>query len=155
MKKEMIDIDGIEYELQMVKEAIEMVEYIKEKSGDSLVLQPEPKEEKKEFVIEYDNPWFTNKNREIKRFANGLFIPLKMLEFGELRKTKQNAEYSKKRNQRADLLEALVEELQGELGVGDYEEIAYKGDKYLQKMKYETFIKICEMLNNEEYSLEG
>jgi len=114
----------------------------------------EPKEEKKPFVIEYDGcgAFFIN----ISSVAYGYDGKSEnYIKHGRYRKTKENAEYSQKRNQIANRLEALVEELQGELGVGSYQTILYKGDIFTQKMKAETYKTICEMLNNEEYSLGG
>ena len=87
------------------------------------------------------------------------------LEFGNYRKTQENAEKSLLRNKRANRLEALVEQLQGDLK-GDYSifldyTLTWNyGLKTIKEpgvvtMQQETAIAICKMLNNGEFSLEG
>ena len=87
------------------------------------------------------------------------------LELGIYRITKENAQKSLLRNKRANRLEALVEHIQGNLK-GDYciyqeyKNIWEFGLKNIKQpgvvtMQQETAIKICEMLNNSEFSLEG
>ena len=85
------------------------------------------------------------------------------LEYGLYRKSKINADYSINRIKQSNLLEALVEQFQEELG-GCYYIYKFK-DIYLFKSNHEEFIpgvvymkhdtaeKICDMLNNNEFSL--
>ena len=97
---------------------------------------------------------FTNAKGELRHFDHGRF-----------RTTRENAEKSLLRNKRANRLEALVEQIQGNLK-GDYciyqeyKNIWEFGLKNIKQpgvvtMQQETAIKICEMLNNSEFSLEG
>jgi len=86
------------------------------------------------------------------------------IEHSRYRDTKEQAEYSLARNKRANGLEALVMKLQpDELG-GDYY-VYFYNDKWdychteihcpeTVMMNEDTAIKVCEMLSNEEYSLE-
>ena len=90
------------------------------------------------------------------------------LEHGRYRKSYLTANKSLVRNKRANRLEALVEQIQGELE-GDYiiyhdtlsphwhyrslsNHIFYPG---IIVMRESTARKVCEMLNNGEFSLEG
>jgi len=145
--------------VQCLKYIADVEEYEKEE---------ESKEEKKEHVIEYNDG---------SRYGIECTGALPMLysekgcpseKHGRYRKTKPNAEYSIKRNQRANRLEALVEDLQGELGVGDstifYNKITKKWEYlYVSKGCYfpevvviaeETAKKVCELLNKGLYKLE-
>jgi hypothetical protein len=150
--KEMIEIDGVEYEVEEVKEALEAmrVKLSKEKPIDP---------PKKKHVIEYDvNKYLLFPTHSEQ--TNGSLLS-EMIKGGRYRKTKENADYSLQRNKRANLLEALVEDLQGELGVGemvvyfDLDEKEYRydnggfGRQSIEEiiMKEETAIKICEILN--------
>ena len=85
------------------------------------------------------------------------------LEFGIYRTTRENAEKSLLRNKRTNRLEALVEQLQGNLE-GDYSiylgitwDYGLRGIKQpgVVTMQQETAIAICEMLSTGEFSLEG
>ena len=188
-EKEMIEIDGVEYEKGWVKGCIDLV-LLGEKEKEAPKEEPkpaetidlnngkisldhtkpypgmeEPKEEKKKFVIEYE------KNKTYALATCSIFDKVEVgitntfKNRGRYRKTEQNAKYSQKRNQIANRLEALVEELQGELGVGEYTIYIANGAYKTEHSTYfnigdilmteETAIKICEMLNNEEYDLEG
>ncbi len=138
--------------------------------GVEYIPKEEPKEEKKKFEIEYDEHYSVFHNEIDVITPNCVTLKEsknKIIKHGLTRKTEQNAEYSQKRNQRANRLEALVEELQGELGVGDCYVIhntitnryGYRCEPNgvevgIVKMKEETAIKICEILNNEEYKLD-
>ena len=182
--------------LKYVKDLNKYTDYIEEKikdEDDRLDINKDNKpsfNEPEKYVIKYDyyktfalNKGFINEN------TSGRAVDY--IEHGLYRKTKENAEYSKKRNQRSNRLEALVENLQGELDAGgiyiykinsEYKhftpynnnqtffpimdsEIVMRGavrtDKYSTvelyeiEMKEETAVRICEMLNNGEYSLDG
>jgi hypothetical protein len=143
--KEIVLIDGVEYEKDFVLNAIKDATFPDFE---------EPETPKKKHVIEYGNAYYEDESGEI---AQRHFIDRECFSYlhGRYRKMQANFKYSQLRNKRANRLEALVEDLQGELGVGDYEQVNYMGDKYLQKMKFDTYETICEMLNNEEYSLDG
>jgi len=180
-EKEMIEIDGVEYEKV---EVIEAIETIRVRASKEKPIEPkeEPKgekeikgfrdlEEKKKFVIEYGSTEdclysIINADSVETRLYYDKDIDESFLTHGRYRKTRANAEYSQKRNQIANRLEALVECLQDELGIGGY--CIFKGSKgwrsigcasanYAETilMTEKTAVKICEILNNEEYSLEG
>ncbi|MCP5005460.1 MAG: hypothetical protein GY941_16210 [Planctomycetes bacterium] len=155
-EKEMIEIDGVEYDLDYVKRKLGVgIE------GDTVEME-EPKEEKKKFEIEYEN-CFVIDTEPPHRLGNKTNAKDLNSRYGMYRKTLKNAEYSLKRNQRANRLEALVEELQGELGgnysiyqndVGNYRCRTGWADIGAVTMLELTADKICEMLNNEEYKLD-
>lgn len=132
--------------------------------GENIELVPP----KKEHVIEYNKPWEINCIHEPKQLDFNIKKTSALYTLGELRKTKENIIYKQKRNQRANRLEALVEDLQGELGVGGcsvYEKDGcYRSlisEDYtivgVVRMKEETAKKVCELLNSKpaQYSLEG
>ena len=89
----------------------------------------------------------------------------KYLEHGRYRRTKEQAEHSLLRNKRANRLEALVYELQEEVGgnhyiyrlAGTWIKGTIRFSIYPERvlMEESTAIKICSMLNNGEFSLEG
>lgn len=161
-EKEMIKIDGVEYEKKWVKDCIDSITL-----GYDMPKKEEPKEEKKEFVIEYIGLKKVYELGALDYNEESNVIGDRKVEHGRYRKTEQNAEYSQKRNQRANRLEALVEELQGELGIGDSYVYFDEDHEYWRNtllcapyigsvgMTEKTAVKICEMLNNEEYGLEG
>lgn len=134
-------------------------------NGESITLVPP----KKEYVIEYDRPWYINSIHQPSQSSTEIYKSAALYTLGELRTTKENIIYKQKRNQRANRLEALVEDLQGELGVGDYyifyriEEKVYRRCARHENntfpdvvmMKKETAEKVCELLNSGQYSLEG
>lgn len=91
-----------------------------------------------------------------------------LIEYGRYRKTKESAELSFARNQRANRLEALVDQLDGmkEWICGEenfnvyYEnnEFTYGNSKYIYEpdkvyMTEDCAIKVCEILNAGEYKL--
>lgn len=132
-------------------------------NGESITLVPP----KKKHVIEYneEDAFFIG----IYGITNGIDGDNEdYLAHGRYRKTKENAEYSLKRTQQANRLEALIEDLQGELGVGDHTVCNSKG-KYNRiyaphaphfifgnvRMKEETANKVCDLLNSGRYSLDG
>jgi hypothetical protein len=143
-QKEIVLIDGVEYEKDFVLNAIKDATFPDFE-------EPEPP--KKKHVIEYEDGCYTLASTNF--YGNSEGNDKLIIKAGRYRKTKENADYSLKRNKRENRLEALVEDLQGELGVGDYEQVNYMGDEYLQKMKFDTYETICEILNNEDYSLDG
>ncbi|MCP5063315.1 MAG: hypothetical protein GY936_12745, partial [Ignavibacteriae bacterium] len=112
-EKEMIEIDGVEYELEDIKRMIDS----RVEAGNKPT-ELAPKEEKKKFEIEYAEGCYSICNT-MPLLTQCIKKDSANSKHGKYRKTKQNAEYSLKRNQRANRLEALVEELQGELG-GNY-----------------------------------
>lgn len=89
-----------------------------------------------------------------------------LLDHGRYRSTLEQAEASLERNKRANRLEALVYQLQDEVG-GDY--YIFKGTEsgewfcsnsknyYPERilMREDTAKKICKILNNNEFSLDG
>ena len=89
----------------------------------------------------------------------------KYLEHGRYRRTKEQAEHSLLRNKRANRLEALVYELQEKVGGKHYvyeqegtwtkSTICFNVHPGVVLMKKSTAIKICNMLNNGKFSLEG
>jgi len=210
-EKEMIVIDGVEYELDFVKKCIGNQIFFEEIVGATDDETPKDyekkiKDEADRLDINKDNkPSFNEPEKYVINYGNdgiGVWMPWNdeipvgyvndydfgnrkfLFDNGVPRKTKENAEYSQKRNRRANRLEALVEELQGELGVGDYYicfdnfiredlssdfyEAGHETRRYevgerteliksldLIPMKKETAERICELLNNERYSLDG
>lgn len=91
-------------------------------------------------------------------------VPLS-IDYGRYRKTKGNALKSLLRNKQANRLEALVEQLQGSMDGnnsiylcenGEYQ-YAYDDNPDIGTitMQRETARKICDMLNNGEFSLDG
>ena len=135
-------------------------------NGKSITIEPP----KKKHVIEYNSTVFC-----ITQIDEDVFKRCKEDDYsydaliGKYRKTEQNAKYSQKRNKRANRLEALVEDIQGELHRGVmciYFEVEEK--KWLYDnggfgrvapesvcMEEDTAIKVCELLNNGQYSLDG
>ena len=109
--------------------------------------------------------YLIDKTRIYERYNGDAFD---LIEHGRYRKTKEVAEQSLLRNKQANRLEALVEQIQGNLE-GDYiiyydtlsphwhyrslsNHIFYPG---IIVMRESTARKVCEMLNNGEFSLEG
>ena len=155
-KKEMIEIDGVEYEKDYVKNLIKV---------DAIIFGAKTETEplKGKYKIEYEKDCYM---LDVIIIEDADPCSCTHKDHGRYRKTQKNAEYSLERNKRANRLEALVEDLQGELGVGDcyiiYNNLTkrygYRCEPNaieigIVRMKEETAIKICEMLNNEEYEL--
>ena len=128
-------------------------------NGEDIVITS-PK--KKNHEVEYENGcWFLD-THNITDDSNGKVTSFKT--HGRYRKTKENAEFSHKRNQQSNRLEAKVEELQGQLGVGDYEICFDNTDRWVGigqsntigsiSMKRETAIEICRLLNEGLWSMD-
>jgi hypothetical protein len=120
----------------------------------------------KEFELEYPQKAFLIDVKFLEVYKYPSFDK-DFLTAGIYRKTKENAEKSLKRMIRSNRLEALVEQIQGNLG-GDHYIFQYKQSKkwdWMEEsfydfypevvlMEKETAQKICDMLNSGKFSLD-
>ena len=120
---------------------------------------------KKNHEVEYENGCWLLSTHKIISQLHGEDVDFKT--HGRYRKIKSNAEFSLKRNKKSNRLEAKVEELQGDLGVGDY---SLNCDRYNHyeaisritylpfigeiRMLQETAIEICRLLNEGLWSMD-